>query len=162
MADEQDDYDPITPEQFHEMASQLRFRKIAALFGSAVIIVLLIGAWFVAQHVLSSNARQDCKTAYSSILAGPVTSRDDVAAQMAVTGGSLESQLGSALLGIEAGGKVTTAVVQKYESTLVAFNALRTQLDKDIAVVNHLPTLNTASTKGFTFQGQHYPACPTA
>lgn len=162
MGDNQDDDFPITPEQFHEMASQLRYRKIVALFGSAALIILLIGAWFVAQHVLSSNARQDCKTQYNSILQGPVTARDNLSAQISSTDGSLNSQLGAALLEAQTGQSITAAQVVQYAQTKTTLDHERSQLAMAIISVKKEPSLNTASTKGFVWHGHHYSACPGA
>lgn len=146
------------------IARQFRFRK---WFAVVVGFIVAIASTVAVNSVVSSNnhaaavsARADCKTQYQSILNDPVRLRDNLVAQVGSLGADLNSQLGNALLGSEVGVRPTVADVAKYSATKAQLDIRRDQLSKSILMVNAEPTLNKASTQGFTWEGHHYPACP--
>lgn len=137
---------------------------------SAIIQVVATVSFVILAIILLLSAgqqrafaeRSDCKTTYNSILQKPIIDRDNLKSDVGVLTGDLESQLGSALLGIEQGVKVSQAVINSYSATKDQLDAKRNELEASIAKVNALPSLATASNNGFTFNGVKYPACPIA
>lgn len=145
------------------------FRRSMALL-VAVVLIAWVVIWTVTSlSVLNSQnhnneaaSRADCKTQYNAILQGPVTKRDNLTSQVASLNGDLQSQLGSALLGVEAGLPIQPQVISSYAATQASLEGKRSELAAAIDVVTELPTLNTAANDGFTFANHHYAPCPTA
>lgn len=161
MADETDEH-RVTPAELQDISSRLKVRRNVGIVFGLVFVIVLVLFFITATSVLSSNSRQDCKTQYNAILTKPVTIRDNLAAQVTSLSSELQSELGSALLTVEAGGHVSSGLVQQYTATRTQLDIRRAQLAAAITKVAHLPTIDTASKRGFTFDRAHYPACPTA
>lgn len=159
--------DTVDPMELSEIASRLQFRKVVGFVAGGVLLVWLVVFILLAVSLISSSthtgalaARSDCKTQYNSILIGPVQTRDNLTSQVDSLSADLNSQLGSALLALQLGNNPSPAVVADYAATKAALDVKRSQLSRAIEAVNREPTLNAATTEGFTFAGHSYPACP--
>lgn len=157
----------VTPTDLAEIASRLKFRQIVGIIAAIVLIGWMITFGFLSSDLINSSthtgqlaARSDCKTQYTSILDGPVKARDDLNSQVASITADLQSQLGTALLDLEAGQSLAPSVITQYAATKAVLDARRTELGAAIAVVMKEPSLNEATVKGFRFDGTVYPACP--
>lgn len=150
-----------------DLAHRFTIRKWLAVgigvLGAIGLIALLVtlSAYTTANNAQrQTSARADCKTEYSSVLGGPVKNRDNLTAVVSSLGAQLNSQLGTALLNSEVGIRPSQADVSNYAATKALLDSNSRQLLAAIATVNKLPTLNQASTHGFTFDGTKYPPCP--
>lgn len=157
----------VTSGELSEIADRLRFRQIVGVVAAVVLVGWMVVFGLLASSLISSSnhtgqlaARSDCKTQYTSILDRPVKTRDNLNSQANSLTSDLQSQLGTALLNLEAGQQVTPAVIAQYAATKAALDAKRAQLGTAIRAVEKEPSLNAATTKGFRFDGVTYPACP--
>lgn len=160
---------PLTKEELHAIADRQVFRNRLA-FISAVLQVVATSAFvIIAVILLASNGaqkafsiRSDCKSTYNSILSGPVIQRDNLQADVSALTGNLQSQLGSALLGVEKGKIIPQEVIDSFTSTKDTLDIKRVELQDAIADVKKLPSVAKAEQNGFVFNGTRYPACPSA
>lgn len=163
------DTSTVRPSELNEISSRLRFRQWVGL-GAAIVLVgeailfALVGNALInsTNHTGSLAARSDCKTQYTSILAGPVQKRDNLHAQVDSLGADLNSQFGLALLNLETGEQPSGSVIATFSATKTQLDVKRAQLSAAIDAVNKEPTLNSATNRGFRFEGHSYPACPEA
>lgn len=157
---------PVSADELGEIASRLRFRQWVGAIAAVVLVIWMVVFILLAASLINSSnhagqlaVRSDCKTQYTSILNGPVQTRDDLTSQVASLSADLNSQLGTALLNLELGQQPSPATVAHYASTKADLDAKRAQLARAITVVAHDPSLNAATTRGFGFNGQTYPPC---
>jgi TolA-binding protein len=160
---------PLTTGELQAIAHRQVIRNWLALAAVSIATVALVAFVVISLFLLGNSNKQqalsdrsDCKTNYQSVLQGPVTQRDNLEAQVSDLNGNLQSQLGFALIQGQSGNKPTQAQVTAFVSTESQLNAKITQLEGAIAKVKTLPTLSRATMHGFTLDGKHYPACPTA
>lgn len=159
---------PLTDTELQLIVNREKFRNRLALLAGGIQVIAIVAFVIISVVLLSSvgqqkalSNRQDCKTLYNSILAKPVTDRDDLQAQVSALNGSVESQLGESLLDIEHGGKISQPVIDAFSVTKDALDVKRVELEASIIKVQSLPSIATASNHGFTFNNIHYPACPS-
>lgn len=163
------EHSSLTPGEIQAIAIRATRRNSLAMV-SAVLQVVATSAFVIISIILLSSSgaqkafseRSDCKTTYSSILAAPVTQRDNLQAAVSALSGDLESQLGSALLGLETNVAVPQTVIDTFAATKAALDIKRGELEDSIAKVKQLPTAAQADKNGFTLNNIHYPACPIA
>jgi hypothetical protein len=164
------DAPPLTAQEFQGIADRTRARSWASLLGAASTLVAVLA--FVIVGVLFLNKADEgnrlqestnCARSYSSILNKPVTLRDDLTSQVAALVGQGQGIFDNSLLSdLQTGAPPTAAAITAFAANRTALAGTTVKLNAAIAVVKSLPTNAEATTHGFTFQGKHYPACPSA
>lgn len=159
----------LTLAEIEAIAIRSKFRNNLGFISAALQIVSTTAFIIVSVLLLSSSGsekdfsvRSDCKSTYSSILAAPVTLRDNLQANVSALSSDLESQLGSALLGLENGTPISQTVIDSFTNAKDNLDIKRAELQTAITKVKKLPSLAHAETQGFVFDGEQYPACPSA
>jgi hypothetical protein len=158
----------LGPAEMQAIADRSRFRAYSSLIGAAVSIVSMIAFVVIAlvllgtgQHGNELSEQSSCITKYTSILKGPNNARSNLSAEVSALTGGLDSQLGTALLDDVAGQPIPAATVARFSAIRTELATKSDELNRAIAKVNAEPSLTSATTNGFTFEGTHYPACVT-